>query len=239
MLSFMREQGAGNAAESAAADTGPQNARSPDSTGPQEFLTVATTRKSLRRSTMVVVILLVVGLVCLWMMIRRVQPQAAAAQQGQAEQARIEDAIGRLTGASTEMVDRMDAIVKKFYEFSDVFQVKASELAKNPFEVEGFVKDFKGIVVVAEDPLAQAEMVRRQRLQQQALTLRLVSIMRAESGPCCMINDQVLRQGERIEDFTVRQIGSNFVELVAAGKGTSGNRGSEAEEMTITLKLSQ
>ena len=45
----------------------------------------------------------------------------------------------------------MDEIVKKFYEFSDVVQVKVGELAKNPFEVEGFTKDLKTGVVV-EDP---------------------------------------------------------------------------------------
>ena len=42
------------------------------------------------------------------------------------------------------MADRMDEIVQKFYEFSDVFQVKVGELAKNPFEVEGFVQGTQG-----------------------------------------------------------------------------------------------
>jgi preprotein translocase subunit SecG len=242
MLSFMREQGSGNGAEPVSADTGPQGVESPGDTGPQEFLTVATTRKTLRRSTIVVVVLLVVGLACLYMMIRRIQPQAAAAQASQAEQAKIEQAIGRLTGASTEMVGRMDAIVKKFYEFSDVFQVKVSELTKNPFEVEGGVKTEKPNPVVAEDPLLRAQMQRNQRLQQQVSTLKLLCITQpGQNGSrdfYCVINDQQLRQGDKVEDFTVRRIGSNSVDLVWSNPGGAGS-GSETEDVKITLKLSQ
>jgi preprotein translocase subunit SecG len=241
MLSFMREQGSGNSAESASAGTGPQDARSPDSAGPQEFLTVATTRKTLRRSTMIVVALLVVGLVGLWMMIHKIQPQAAAAQS-QAEQAKIEQAISHLTGSSTEMMGRMDAIVKKFYEFSDVFQVKVSELTKNPFDVEGGVKTTKPNPVVAEDPQLRAQMLRNQRLQQQVSTLKLLCITQPGQNNSqdyyCVINDQQLRAGDKVEDFIVRRIGSNSVELVWSGGG-SGSSGSETEEIKITLKLSQ
>lgn len=238
MLSFMREQGPENPAESSSAIAGPQGGRSAD-VGPQEFLTVASNRKNLRRSTMVVMVLLAVGLICLVLMIRKSQPQAVSAGQGADEQTKIEDAIGRLTGASTEMVDRMDEIVKKFYEFSDVFQVKVGELVKNPFEVEGFVKNLKGDLPVSGDPQIQAELVRRQRLQQQASTLRLLSIMRSDAGHGCMINDQILRQGDRIEDFTVREIGNNFVTLAETRPHASDSRGSENEEFTITLKLSE
>jgi len=52
------------------------------------------------------------------------------------------------------MAGRMDEIVKKFYEFSDVVQVKVNELVKNPFAVEGFAKDLNAGAVV-EDPAAQ------------------------------------------------------------------------------------
>lgn len=238
MLSFMREQGSGNSAESASAGTGPQDARSPDGGGPQEFLTVATTRQTLRRSTIIVVALLVVGLVGLWLMIRRIQPQAAAAAaQNQAEQVKIEQAIGRLTGSSTEMMGRMDAIVKKFYEFSDVFQVKVGELSKNPFDVEG-EKSTKPNPVIAEDPHLRAQLLRNQRLQQQVSTLKLLCITQPGQSNSrnyyCVINDQQLREGDKVEDFTVQRIGSNSVDLI-----WSGGSGSETEDIKITLKLSQ
>jgi preprotein translocase subunit SecG len=241
MLSFMREQGSGKSAESASANSGAQAARFADGAGPQEFLTVATTRKTLQRSTMLVVILLVVGLACLWMMIRRIQPRAAAAQN-QAEQAKIEQAIGRLTGSSTEMVGRMDSIVKKFYEFSDVFQVKVNELTKNPFE-QGSGERPRPSAVVTEDPRLRAQLLRNQRLQQEVNTLRLLCITQpGQNGSqdfYCVINDQQLREGDKIEDFTVSRISSNSVDLVWSGQDASGNSGSETEDIKITLKLSQ
>jgi hypothetical protein len=115
----------------------------------------------------------------------------------------IEDAISRVTGVSSQMKESTAEIVKKFYEFSDVFQVKVGELAKNPFLVEGYLKDLKGDAVVAQDPREQAELFKRQRLQQQASTLRLVSVMESGTGNSCMINDRFPRSGDKIEEFTV------------------------------------
>jgi hypothetical protein len=80
---------------------------------------VATNSKSLRRSTMLVAVLVGIGLVSLLLMIRRSAPQAASARETAGDQ-KIEAAISRLTGGRTEMAGRMDEIVKKFYEFSDV-----------------------------------------------------------------------------------------------------------------------
>ena len=239
MLSFMREQGAGNSSDRAAPGAGPQNGGSSDSAGSQEYYTVATNRRNLRRSTILVTILVGIGLVCLWLMIRRVEPQAASAQQGQDDETKIEAAIGRITGVNSEMVDRMDEIVNKFYEFSDVAQVEVGELVKNPFQVEGYMKDLQDEVVVDEDPTVQAELIRRQRLQQRASTLRLLSVMQSEDGNCCMINDQILRQGDTIEDFTVARIGSNSVDLVWRATDASGTNVSQTDDLKIVLKLSE
>ena len=220
MLSFMREQEPQNASDRPA---GGPDAPASDLSGPQEYLTVAANSKSLRRSTTLVAVLVAVGLLCLMMMIRRSQPQAASAAPAAGDQTKIEAAIGRITGVRSEMAGRMDEIVNKFYQFSDVVQVKVDELVKNPFEVEGFMKDLKTGAPV-EDPQAQAEMLRRQRIEQQAKTLKLLSIMRSEEGDCCMINDRILRQGESIEGFKIVRIGGTFVELAWPSSGAPGPR---------------
>lgn len=238
MLSFMREQEAGNPAERPSGEAGSRNPQAAEGPGAQEYLTVAANRQSLRRSTILVAILVAIGLVCLLFMIRKSQPQAASAKQSGGDEKKIEAAISRLTGVRSEMVDRMDEIVKKFYEFSDVFQVKVSELAKNPFQVEGGVKAVPGVAAVPEDPQAQAEQVRREKMQQQAATLRLLSIMRSDIGHSCMINDEILRQGDIIEGFVISQIGNNFVELTWLPAGAAGNA-SETEKLSVTLKLSE
>ena len=135
------------------------------------------------------------------------------------------------------MADRMDEIVQKFYEFSDVLQVKGNELVKNPFETEGSAKDLK-TETVPDDP-QQAEQVRRQRLQQQAGALRLLSIMRSDTGHCCMISDQILRQGDIVEGFRIAAIGSNYVELVYVTGGASGDSASKTDDLKVILKLSE
>jgi hypothetical protein len=238
MLSFMREQEPQNASDRPSEGPGAQDGPLSDLPGSQEYLTVAVNSKSLRRSTMLVAALVAIGLLCLMMMIRRSQPQAASAAPAVGDQTKIEAAIGRITGVRSEMAGRMDEIVKKFYEFSDVVQVKVNELVKNPFEVEGFMKDVKTGAPV-EDPQAQAEMLRRQRIEQQAKTLKLLSIMRSDQGDCCMINDRILRQGETIEGFKIVRIGANFVELVWSPSGASEAEASPTEEMKTVLKLSE
>jgi hypothetical protein len=236
MLSFMREQESKNASEHPVPGLPGGGA---DASGPQEYLTVAANSKNLRRSTMLVVALVAIGLVALLLMIRRSQPQAAMAGGGAGDTTKIESAISRLTGVRSEMAGRMDEIVKKFYEFSDVTQVKVNELVKNPFEVEGFAKDLKE-VVVTEDPAEQAELIRQRRIAEQAKTLKLLSIMcSAERGTCCMINDQILRQGDVIEGFTIVEIANNTVTLAWPSLGTTDAGTPKTDEMKTILKLSE
>src|SRR4030042_245527 len=137
MLSFMREQGAGDLPANKNAGTGPRDTGAPNQGDAQEYLTVAANSKNLRRSTILVMILVALGLACLGYMIHKSRPQAASAQPVE-EEGQIEAAISRLTGVRSEMISRMDEIGKRFYEFSDVFQVGVGELVKNPFEVEVF-----------------------------------------------------------------------------------------------------
>jgi hypothetical protein len=237
MLSFMREQEPQNASERPAPGPGPENGPAADASGAQEYLTVASNRQTLRRSTIILAALVGIGLVCLLVMIRRSQPQAvAAASTG--DPSKIEAAISRLTGVRSEMAGRMDEVVQKFYQFSDVVQVKVSELSKNPFEVEGFAQDLKTTTVV-DDPEAQAELIRRQKIEQQAKTLKLLSVMRSEQGDCCMINDAILREGDIIEGFKIVKIGGTFVELAWPSSGALGSSTSPTDEMKTVLKLSQ
>ena len=235
MLSFMREQGASGSSTKQAKGAAQRSGNASGGTEAQEYLTVAANSSRLRKSTILVAILVVIGLVCLWFMIRKSQPQAASAKQSDEEETKLEVAIGRLTGVSTEMVSKMDQIVRKFYEFSDVFQVDVGELVKNPFEVEVFAKDLKEEMVTNEDRGAQAALILRQR----ASTLQFLSVMQSSGGNSCMINDQILRQGDTVEGFVITRIGGDFVELAWQGDGRSGTVESKITDLRVVLKLSQ
>ncbi len=231
MLSFMREQESKNASARPAPGPGSPGGSAGDASGSQEFLTVATNRQTLRRSTILVAVLVGIGLVSLFLMIRRSAPQAASAKETANDQ-KIASAISRITGGRTEMAGRMDEIVKKFYEFSDVVQVKVSELAKNPFEAEGAVPD----PALVDNSAGQGDLLRLQR----ARSLKLVSIMRAPGkGTCCMINDQILQQGDVIEGFKIVEIGNNSVTLAWLSGETAEAGASQTDEMKTTLKLSE
>jgi hypothetical protein len=203
MLSFMREQGAGDGSANQTKNSGQRSPKAADEAGALEYLTVAADSKSLRKSTILVAILVSIGLVCLWFMIRKSQPQAASAQQVDAEETKIEQAIGRLTGVSAEMIARMDQILKKFSEFAGVLQVNVNDLVKNPFEVEAFAKDMKSEITPETGSAAEAALVRRQHVKQRAGSLSLLSVMQSGQASSCMINDKLLRQGDTIEGFVI------------------------------------
>ena len=237
MLSFMREEGGESLPAGQVAGASPREGDTPGSGENQEYLTVAANSKNLRRSTILVAVLVAIGLAGLGYMIRQSQPQAALGEPALEEENKIEVAISRLTGVSSEMVSRMDEIVSKFYEFSDVFQVGVGELVKNPFEVGMFMGAIKDEGPTPQDEAARAALVRRERLKERASTLKLLSVMRSDDGDACMINDRILRQGDSIEELTITQIGGDSVlltwqldETVQAGA---------TEDLTIMLKLAK
>ena len=231
MLSFMREQGhddssvqksnSGRTADGGTADDSANKAQE------QEYITVAAQDKNLHKSTMLLAVLFGIGLLCLWFMIKKSTPQGAAAELVGTEEAQIQTAITRLIGVRSEMFNRMDEIVRKFYEFSDVQQVKVNELVKNPFELEMFLNSLKQKADIEErDSDIDADMIKRQRLRQQTKNMQLLSIMQSDQRNCCMIDDKILYEGDSIRGFNVRQIGDGFVKL-------------ESEDVEVVLKLSE
>jgi hypothetical protein len=236
MLSFMREQGGEKLPAEQGAQTSQLDGAPPEGGDSQEYLTIAANSKNLRRSTILVAVLVAIGLAGLGYMIRQSQPQAASGKPAQ-EENKIESAISRLTGVSSEMVSRMDEIVSKFYEFSDVFQVGVGELVKNPFEVEMLMEAIKEEAPDPRDAAAQAALIRRQRLKERASTLTLLSVMRSEDGNACMINDRILRKGDSIEGLTITRISGDSVLLCWQADET--DPAGTNEDLTIMLKLAQ
>ena len=227
MLSFLHEQGPEDSlVPKPRKIAGKRPADSTKETQEQEYLTVATQGKQVRKTTILLAVLFGIGLLSLWFMIKKSAPQTAAASVD-TEEAQIEKAIKRLTGVRSEMFSRMDEIVKKFDEFSDVQQVQVGELVKNPFELEMFL-DNVGETSDTEGRSSdiEAERMRQQRIRQQTKNMQLLSIMRSDQGNCCMINDRILYEGDSIRGFKVRQISDSFVKL-------------ESEGVEIVLKLSE
>ena len=225
MLSFLQDQGLdGLPAEKKRKETASNKASSDGTNKSQEseFLTVASHGKRVRKTTTLLAVLFIIGLICLWLMIKKSSPNAASAANGTTEETLVETAIARLTGVKTEMFGRMDEIVGKFYEFSEVPQVRVNELAKNPFELETTSGNLKSSTENEMD----ARALWQQQLRHNSKGMQLWSIMQTQQGYRCMIDDEILSEGELINNFKVIQIGSNFVKL-------------ESDGVQIELKLSE
>ncbi len=212
MLSFLRETNSGNLpADAAACDAKHNsNAQSPE----QEYFTVASHGRAVRKSTTLLAVLFIVGLLCLWFMIKKSAPKTALGADISTEETQIETAIARLTGIKSEMFSSMDEIVSKFYEFSDILQVQVSELAKNPFQLELFLSSLKSQTLVDKEHIEiDTEMIWQEQIKQRSKDMQLDSVMQSDKGKCCMINNKILYVGDSIEDFKVDQIDDSLVKL--------------------------
>jgi preprotein translocase subunit SecG len=211
MLSFMREQGFRDSVgqettKPSGGEAGDRrDLKSPDSSfeKEQQYLTVAVQGKDVRKMTMLLAVLFVMGLLCLLFMIRKSVPQSATAASNGVEETQIEKAIARLTGVGSEMFKKMDQIVKKFYEFSDVQQVRVYELVKNPFERQIFLTDG-----AKSSDSKKTEIIKDPQL---------LTILQTDEGYCCMIDDKILYEGDTIKGFKLVQIGDDFVKLELEG----------------------
>lgn len=236
MLSFMKES------DSGAVQVQPPQGQVGDTGCPaesQDFLTVADRGKTVRNSTVLVAILFGLGLLGVWFMVQKIKPNTAGAAEVSSGEAEIEGAISRLTGVSSEMMTRMDKIVKKFYEFSEVYQVEVDELSKNPFSLEstsppggqGEAEETR-----TEEEKAHADLMKK--LTQQTKALSLVGIMQVGNGKRCMIGDDILKLGDAVGEFRVMSIGADQVELEWIPVGVDVLH-VEPNDTQVTLKLSE
>jgi len=216
MLSFLRDPNIGELPADEAARNSRENNEAKNQE--QEYFTVASHGKAARKSTTILAVLFIIGLICLWFMIKKSAPEAASATEAVPEETQIETAIARLTGIKSEMFTSMDEIVSKFYEFSDVLQVKVEELTKNPFQFEIFLSSLKIKPSVMEKPIEiDPETIWQQQVRQKAKEMHLDSIMQSDMGKCCMINNKILYIGNIIDDFKVLQIDDDRVKLESGG----------------------
>ena len=209
MLPFMKDQHGGE-------NSGPEEGgQVPDDAQDQGYYTVSGQEKKVRNSTVFFMALFAIGALGLWFMIHKSKARSAGATD-LSEEVQIEVAISRLTGVSTQMVDRMDKIVKKFYEFSDVPQVEVDELRKNPFHMVTYAAVAEGdpSQSAEEKAIADARKVLNQQMQTEVNELVLVGIMHSPQGSRCVLDDSLLKEGDWAGHFKLTEIQENSVALV-------------------------
>lgn len=227
MLPFLKEQDQSNNPVRSEAN----KTRNPQNIGTnqdQEYLTVDNKRSS-SKTTYLLAILFIAGLVCLLFMIKNSSPEKASAQNTEQSQTVITKAIAKITGIKSQMLDKMDGIVDKFYEFSDVKQIKVNELSRNPFDQDTFLNNIQGNA--DQKAKVDAELLRKQQIQNQAEDLHLLSIIQSSRGISCMINDEILYKDDIIKGFKIKKISKNSVTLAWNDE--------PSEDTNVILKLDE
>lgn len=192
-----------------------QNSDVPQFQKEDDYLVPVTSSKNVKRSTILLTILFVAGAVCLLFMIKKAGPRQIDAAIS--EQDNIENAIAQLIGIRAELDSNTDQIVDKFYQLSNVNQVTVEQLKKNPFQNQlyGNIEDTN------EDYMATAgrQMELKRQIEEKAKKLHLWTIIEPKTGSgwSCMIDDEILHEGDLIEGFCVTKIDEFSVQLVSNG----------------------
>lgn len=202
MLSFMKDGQTIPAV--AATEQNSQNGQEPSLTRQEDYLTVSGHGKKLKQSTMLLIALFVIGGIGVFLMVKKATPAQASAAGVKDETKEIESAIAQLNGMQTEMNSKMKSVTGRLNHLKDVGQIDVSELKKNPF-----MRDESSSQYDTSNP-AQLQLLQEQA-RRQAGSLTLWSITASPKGLCCMINDTVVYEGDKIGDFTVKQINKESV----------------------------
>ncbi len=201
MLSFIKDQQQDNSG-------GPEMQQ----TDQRDFLAPANNNKTVKQTTIMLMVLFTIGALCLWFMIKKTTPAQADAATN-TEELQIEMAIAQLTGIKTEMNDSMGQIVEKFHQLSEVEQIAVSELKKNPFKRDTGLDSLQD----AAKADGSRKLILRKQTEEKAKQLKLWSIMASDKGGCCMINNSILYVGDAVDGFTVTAVKKQEVELESNG----------------------
>jgi preprotein translocase subunit SecG len=234
MLSYIRESQKEAVGQGSPDDQASRGVGEPGSD--DTFLTVSGRDQTVRKSTAFVTALFIVVSIGLLLMAKKSHVQSTGATPAKDSQAQIEMAINRVTGVSSDMTLRMDEIVQKFSEFSDVSQVKVADLNKNPFQLALGSADKE----TKEEVLPQDEQVTSllKRFEVEKKTLSLISIIQSESNSCCMINGVLFKVGQPVNDFVVESIQADRVQLIWQPDGNVA-KVLAGEMRTVTLALKE
>jgi hypothetical protein len=195
-----------------------QEGPSPVASGPDdEFLTVSSRDQAVKRGTIVLSILFVVGVGVLIFMIKKSAPAAADASEA-TQQSTLQAAVAQITGIKKELAgDMHNAMI---YEMSNVEkkQIKVSELKKNPFMLDKTMADKPATGDnEGDNGSTKTESLAQNRADAQASGMRLLGIMLSPSGNSCMINDKIVYKGDKVSGFEILAINDDNVELGSQG----------------------
>ncbi|MCS7032629.1 MAG: general secretion pathway protein GspB [Phycisphaerae bacterium] len=179
--------------------------------GHSEFISADEHKPPLNRSTLVLILLVVLGGGGLYTMHLRTGPKPAVAGETQEASKTINSFLSGGDGSIRLMEKALretEQVVKRFLEYPSTTQVPLTELRTNPFR--------KQSEQPASAPTSDLAAKRRREEERQAILkavqgLQLQSVMSGGSQRACMINNTLVKEGQTVEGFTLEKIASDAV----------------------------
>jgi hypothetical protein len=180
-----------------------------ENSGQNEIIQPQAQEKNVRQTTFILIGAIAIVFAGVWVMHKKNTPAKATAAVND-QQLQIEAAISKLTGINKENVNRVDEIVKRFYEFADFGQVQPDQLKADPFSLNWTAANIPAVG-------SSANKAGRIESAGKAPKMELLSVFKSKYGNCCMIDDMLLYKGDKINGFEIVEIGDDFVRLQSAG----------------------
>jgi len=203
MLSYLKEEKNVPASSKMEAD-------GDSTTTAQDYMTVSGSGQKLKQTTLALAVLFGIGVLGIWLMVKKTTPASADAQTAQ-DSSQLDQALAQLKTMQSEMDTQMNSVAGRFYHFTNVEQVAVDELKKNPFQLE--------LNYASADNSSSSQ--KREQVQQEAqvlaMGLELWSITSTPKGMCCMIDDKVLYEGDTYRGMTVTKISGKSATLTYKG----------------------
>jgi hypothetical protein len=177
--------------------------------GETEFV-VSEEPKSVNKSTLVLILLVVLGGGGLYLMHLRSGPKTAVAAQTQEAQQTISSFLSGGDNSIKLMEKALqdtEAVVQRFANYPNTTQVPLTSLQTNPFHVW---------VIEEDQPKSDVISKRRKEEERQAViksvqALQLQSVMSGSSQKACMINNTLFREGQTVDGFSIEKISAGSV----------------------------
>lgn len=182
---------------------------------PEEGFVTSEEKPGVSRGTMVMFVIIVVCAGGLYYMYRKTGPAAASAALSKESVEANKTINSFLSGGDANIKSMLSLLkntekrVQQFLTYPNTKQIPLSELRTNPFRQ--FVEPAK--VATSDNSVALTEAAERKRREEERAAilkavqgLQVQSIMFSPDRSVCMINSNLYREGQSVDNFTVEKI---------------------------------
>lgn len=170
--------------------------------------------RSLNTANLMLVALFASGIAGLYLLSISTGPREASADETTMA-AQVDAALTQLSSSATSKKDT-EMIVDTFYYEARQRQIPMSEMQRNPFVYQKPEEEIKPAIYQNEEKTVAEDPYQNQEADQALATVRklnLQSVLTGSHGATAMISNNLLCEGQVINGWMVKQIGSREVVL--------------------------